>query len=394
MVPSDLQQRDRLLLATIGLLSYFALSGMLAPMGLLIDPIAVQLDLSDVEAARLLSGFSSGNLVGAVLALFILNWFSYKRIVMTIYTSAAGALLALGIVNGPTLIWFLLAGLGLMLGIGLAVAAQLISVIYKADHRAALLVATDSSFSLAGTVMAGLTMVLLATPILGIQTWAGAYLPILIVVLLILGIASFTRYPAPEVATQSWHWLRLLPWPVWSIGAALFAYTLGQTTVLLWLPSALVSEEPALSLGGEAVGRYWMGMFVGQLTAVVLVIWIGRRKVLWLGAFGAAAGASALLMALDQPDVLSLVSLVWGILNFGALKMLIALATDAVKRLPDAMIPGLLLLATAGTATSPLLSSWVVEITGARVAIGVGVASLVVMALLSLVTSSYVKQSE
>ena len=130
MVPSDLQQRDRLLLATIGLLSYFALSGMLAPMGLLIDPIAVQLDLSDVEAARLLSGFSSGNLVGAVLALFILNWFSYKRIVMTIYTSAAGALLALGIVNGPTLIWFLLAGLGLMLGIGLAVAAQLISVIY------------------------------------------------------------------------------------------------------------------------------------------------------------------------------------------------------------------------------------------------------------------------
>ena len=120
MVPSELQQRDRLLLVTIGLLSYFALSGMLAPMGLLIDPIAAQLDLTAVEAARVLSGFSSGNLVGAVLALFILNWCSYKRIVMTIYTSAAGALLALGIVNGPTLIWFLLAGLGLMLGIGLS----------------------------------------------------------------------------------------------------------------------------------------------------------------------------------------------------------------------------------------------------------------------------------
>ena len=166
--------------------------------------------------------------------------------------------------------------------------------------------------------------------------------------------------------------LRLYPW---------------QTTVLLWLPSALVSEEPALSLGGEAVGRYWMGMFIGQLTAVILVIWIGRRKVLWLGAFGAAAGACALLMTLDQRDVLPWVSLLWGILNFGALKMLIALATDAVKRLPDAMIPGLLLLATAGTATSPLLSSWVVEITGARVAIGVGVASLVVMALLAAITS-------
>ena len=70
MVPSELHQKDRLLLAAIGLLSYFALSGVLAPMGLLIDPISAQLDLSHVEAARLLSGFSSGNLVGAVLALF------------------------------------------------------------------------------------------------------------------------------------------------------------------------------------------------------------------------------------------------------------------------------------------------------------------------------------
>jgi len=188
--------------------------------------------------------------------------------------------------------------------------------------------------------------------------------------------------------------LGLLPLPVWSVGAALFAYTLGQTTVLLWLPSALVSEAPDLSLGGEAVSRYWMGMFIGQLTAVVLVIGIGRRKVLWFGAFGAAAGASALLLMLDQASLLPWVSLLWGILNFGALKMLIALATDAVKRLPDAMIPGLLLLATAGTATSPLLSSWVVEMAGARVAMGVGVASLVVMALLALVTSGFVKQSE
>ena len=95
-----------------------------------------------------------------------------------------------------------------------------------------------------------------------------------------------------------------------------------------------------------------MGMFIGQLTAVILVIWIGRRKVLWLGAFKQQL-ERARFMSLDQRDVLPWVSLLWGILNFGALKMLIALATDAVKILPDALIPGLLLLATAGTATSP-----------------------------------------
>ena len=54
---SELHQKDRLLLAAIGLLSYFALSGVLAPMGLLIDPISGQLDLSDVEAASCCLGF-------------------------------------------------------------------------------------------------------------------------------------------------------------------------------------------------------------------------------------------------------------------------------------------------------------------------------------------------
>ena len=105
-----------------------------------------------------------------MLALFVMSWFGYKRIVIAIYASAAAILLSLGFASHPALVWFLLAGLGLTLGIGLAVAAQLIAVIYKSDQRAALLVATDNGFSLAGTVMAGLTKVLLAVQIFGTRT--------------------------------------------------------------------------------------------------------------------------------------------------------------------------------------------------------------------------------
>ncbi len=106
---------------------------------------------------------------------------------------------------------------------------------------------------------------------------------------------------------------------------------------------------------------------------------------------GCWGGCQRLIDGLDQRDALPWLSLVWGVVNFGTLKMLIALATDAVERLPDPMIPGLLLLATAGTATSPLLSSWIVEIAGAKAAMGFGVSSLVVMAMLSLTTSRFVK---
>lgn len=214
MRPNGLRQSDRVLLAAIGLLSYFALSGVLAPMGLLIDPISADLGLSRTDTARLLSGFSTGNLLGAAHGLFVISWFSYKRIVVSIYVLATGMLVALGIVTHSLLIWFLLAGLGLTLGIGLAVAAQLIATIYKDDHRAALLVATDSSFSLAGTVMAGLSVVLLAIPVLGMQKWINAYLPILFVAALILVLSTITRYPTREFAVQSRQWLRQMTWPV------------------------------------------------------------------------------------------------------------------------------------------------------------------------------------
>lgn len=384
MTANPLRLSDRIVLAAIGLLSYFVLSGTLAPMGLLLEPLSSQFEISTSEAARVLSGFTSGNLLGAFLALFILGRVRYRALVLCIYVSAACTLVMLLVADETRWIWTLLALLGVAFGIGLATAAQLIALIYKEDQRAALLVATDSSFSLAGTVMASLTAYLLLSPIPNLPPWLNAYLAIFLAVLLILMLAFVARYPEVARSDKNWGWIQRMPRPVWASGGALYCYTLGQTSILLWLPSMLQAGSSDVAIGGEAVGRYWFGMFLGQLAAMTLVLVLGRGWVLRFGAVGASVGALAVLLAVSDDQWMIWASLGWGLCNLGVLKMLISLATDCVDNLPDQLVPGLLLMATLGTASSPILTSWLVEGFDPVAAVTFGVTAMFGMLALTL----------
>jgi len=388
LTANPLRLSDRIVLAAIGLLSYFVLSGTLAPMGLLLEPLSSQFEISTSEAARVLSGFTSGNLLGAFLALFILGRVRYRALVLCIYVSAACTLVMLLVADETRWIWTLLALLGVAFGIGLATAAQLIALIYKEDQRAALLVATDSSFSLAGTVMASLTAYLLLSPIPNLPPWLNAYLAIFLAVLLILMLAFVARYPEVARSDKNWGWIQRMPRPVWASGGALYCYTLGQTSILLWLPSMLQAGSSDVAIGGEAVGRYWFGMFLGQLAAMTLVLVLGRGWVLRFGAVGASVGALAVLLAVSDDQWMIWASLGWGLCNLGVLKMLISLATDCVDNLPDQLIPGLLLMATLGTASSPILTSWLVEGFDPVAAVIFGVTAMFAMLTLPLFVDS------
>jgi TsgA-like MFS transporter len=216
-----LRLSDKVLLALIGLLSYFALSGTLAPMGLLIEPLAREFEMTASEAARVLSGFTSGNLLGALLALFILGKVPYRLLVLSLYGSAGCVLALLPFSHQTSTIWALLALLGVAFGIGLATAAQLIALIYRDDQRAALLVATDSSFSLAGTVMASLTVFLLIRPIAGLPLWLSPYIAIFCVALLIMLLALIVRYPQGSSSPGDWGWIKRTPKPIWGAAGAL-----------------------------------------------------------------------------------------------------------------------------------------------------------------------------
>ena len=374
---------NRVALTLASFLAYFALSGMLAPIGILVQPSAAALGVSAGEMVRTLGFFSTGTLAGSLAAVVLLPSVKLRTLTLSVYGVACCVLLCLLLM--PTdlrAIAAMLCVLGACLGIGLAQAALVISRIYSETYRPSMLVATDGSFSLAGFVTASATVFLLTQG----APWASIYGLILAVVLVIFVAAFWLEFPEnvrsedPEDAGLS---VRAWPRTIWFLAAALFCYTFGQSSFLIWLPSfAQTSIGLSAAESGHLVGQYWLGMFIGQILTVVIVVRLGAVKMSLTGALWCFM-ASALLftypLSLDSPSMLALI---WGICNFGLLKCLISQATLAFNETPAGLIPSLLLAASLGTACSPLASSWMVEALGVAAGMMTGLVSLAAVLLL------------
>ena len=374
---------NRVALTLASFLAYFALSGMLAPIGILVQPSAAALGVSAGEMVRTLGFFSTGTLAGSLAAVVLLPSVKLRTLTLSVYGVACCVLLCLLLM--PTdlrAIAAMLCVLGACLGIGLAQAALVISRIYSETYRPSMLVATDGSFSLAGFVTASATVFLLTQG----APWASIYGLILAVVLVIFVAAFWLEFPEnvrSEDSEDAGLSVRAWPRTIWFLAAALFCYTFGQSSFLIWLPSfAQISIGLSAAEGGHLVGQYWLGMFICQILTVVIVVRLGAVKMSFIGALGCFMAAALLFtypVSLVSPSMLALI---WGVCNFGLLKCLISQATLAFNETPAGLIPSLLLAASLGTACSPLASSWMVEALGVAAGMMTGLVSLAAVLLL------------
>ena len=374
---------NRVALTLASFLAYFALSGMLAPIGILVQPSAAALGVSAGEMVRTLGFFSTGTLAGSLAAVVLLPSVKLRTLTLSVYGVACCVLLCLLLM--PTdlrAIAAMLCVLGACLGIGLAQAALVISRIYSETYRPSMLVATDGSFSLAGFVTASATVFLFTQG----APWASIYGLILAVVLVIFVAAFWLEFPEnvrSEDSEDAGLSVRAWPRTIWFLAAALFCYTFGQSSFLIWLPSfAQTSIGLSAAEGGHLVGQYWLGMFIGQILTVVIVVRLGAVKMSFIGALGCFMAAALLFtypLSLVSPSMLALI---WGVCNFGLLKCLISQATLAFNETPAGLIPSLLLAASLGTACSPLASSWMVEALGVAAGMMTGLVSLAAVLLL------------
>lgn len=374
---------NRVALTLASFLAYFALSGMLAPIGILVQPSAAALGVSAGEMVRTLGFFSTGTLAGSLAAVVLLPSVKLRTLTLSVYGVACCVLLCLLLM--PTdlrAIAAMLCVLGACLGIGLAQAALVISRIYSETYRPSMLVATDGSFSLAGFVTASATVFLFTQG----APWASIYGLILAVVLVIFVAAFWLEFPEnvrSEDSEDAGLSVRAWPRTIWFLAAALFCYTFGQSSFLIWLPSfAQTSIGLSAAESGHLVGQYWLGMFIGQILTVVIVVRLGAVKMSFIGALGCFMAAALLFtypVSLVSPSMLALI---WGVCNFGLLKCLISQATLAFNETPAGLIPSLLLAASLGTACSPLASSWMVEALGVAAGMMTGLVSLAAVLLL------------
>ena len=145
---------NRVVITLVSFLTYFVLSSMLAPIGILSGPMAKHFGQSITDVTKQFSWLTGGILVGAVIALFIFDWISLRKPFIAIYGLVALVLLSFATVDSLESARYILAFVEIGSGIGLAGAAITISHSYSEDRRASMLVITDGSFSVAGFAIA------------------------------------------------------------------------------------------------------------------------------------------------------------------------------------------------------------------------------------------------
>lgn len=333
------------------------MSGMLSPIGIISGPMADYFGRPITEITAGFSWLTLGILAGAVIALVVFDWLKLKRIMMALYGLITISLLSLTQHDDLSLALIALGLVGVCCGVGLAGAALTISRTYEAERRASMLVITDSSFSVAGIICSMAATFLIAREF----HWAGTYQIVALVAVIIIALAAKSTFPATQTSAAAIAH-KAAPWPlaVWLCVGALFLYTLGQYSILLWMPNY---AETALGVpraqSGQIVSQFWMGMFAAQLFVSWFVLKVGVRRIVLVSASGCTLFSAAMWMLVDI-DTLLIMATVWGFANLALLKVVLSFTTQMVTVPSARLVAGILLGATMGTALSPWVTSQVV----------------------------------
>lgn len=343
----------------VSFLAYFVMSGMLAPIGIISGPMSEHFGQPITELTAHFSWLTFGILGGSIIALLVFNWVPLRKLMIGLYGMILVCLISFLLHDNMDLIWPALGLVGVCCGVGLAAAALTISRTYEMDRRASMLVITDGSFSVAGIVCSGVAVIFIAREF----HWSGAYQFVALIAGIVLLLAVFSTFPKTTTDVQEKQARE--PWPasVWLCVVALFLYTLGQYSMLWWLPNYAETQLGApREQAGQLVSQFWTGMFVAQIFVAWWVLKVGVRRLVLVAGIGSSVSSIPLWLYGDI-DGLIVLATIWGFANMGLLKIVLSFATQMLRVPTPRLISTLLLGGSIGTAISPWVTSQVVAAT-------------------------------
>lgn len=379
--------RDLILATLTSFLSYFVMSAIISPLGIVSGLLAEHFSIEVTTATAMFSYLTTGVLIGSFLSIFVNPRFGSKPAILVSCGVLILALLSLRFASHASALAPSFLAIGASCGLLLASAAIVLTALYSERRRPSALLATDSFYSLAGYSIAPFAGWTIAQS----MHWATVYSVALIVTALIVVLAAVTKYPSEEKADTS----SSIPidtakaWPlsVYLIGAALLIYLVIFVFIYSWVPAYAV-EQFGLTFAdaGRLVGQFFLGLFVGQLVIFFLALKVDVR--ILIAALSIIAGSVTLLVwTAGSASTLEAALFALGATTGGLLKPLIAYGTQ-VHITPSARLVGFFMFSTAvGSSISPALGAYIVEQSSIKtvlMAVSFGYASIIMLILAAI----------
>lgn len=379
---------DRVRVTATSFLSFFAMSSIISPLGLVNQAMAEEFSVDVAVTTAYFSYLTTGVLLGTFASLFVYSLLSLRGLHVSVGIALLAALSGFSLAPKLWMLPGLFVATGICCGLLLAAAVIVLSKAYESANRARAMLLTDSFYSGAG-VLAGYV----AGTVIGRGGhWSMSYGLAMLASLLIVIIAMFARYPDPVAPSDTsaarsgrGEW----PMAVFAVAGALFVYILSFIQIYTWMPViASLKFAAAPEDAGSLVSRFFLGLFVGQLLTFAITFKVELRIVI-AGLFMASIVTTVALLRVDSLYVAGVAMFALGLSSGGILKTVLSFGTQLVA-LPSTRMVSFLVLATAvGSSLGPAAGALVVRLWGidtvmVTVSAGYAMASVLVFVAFAL----------
>ena len=349
------------LVVVIGLFVIFITSGLAAQIGLVIEPIADQYDVSLAGVGSIFSFLTGGLLLGNFLAIFIFDYVSFRTFFVAGYTLLLLALIGLVGSENIVSLSICLAVIGVVCGIGMCGGASIMTKLFDGNKRQVVLVAQDAIYNLSGAIIPLTTGFIMSIGL----SWSCGYLslgvfvlPVIVLSLLVLGKFDFGLNQSNESEDEG-----ETEWNIGivSIACCLFLYMMAQLMLVIWLPQYAIQE---FSIERESADTLISNIFSAALISTLIAVYVVYKiRILYFLYFVVSLGLLSIigLLLAESSESLFLLSYLLGIAFSATFNSLVVYGLLFVAKPSHKNVTFLMLMAGLGGALAPFISSLLVD---------------------------------
>ena len=353
--------KNYITLTWIAFLSYAFTGALIVVTGSVIGKIAECFQLSITHVSHIFTFLNAGILISTFLNAWLMNIIPLKK---QIFTGLIFIILAvLILIYSHHLLLFSLSMflLGTISGITMSIGTFLITTLYQGSQRAALLLFTDSFFSMSGMLLPILTSIILENKI----RWYWIYAIISIIYIFISLLTLYADFPNLKTYHQKKTMQKKDRYSisVFLLSLSALCYILGQLGFISWIPEfATQIIGTNIINAGKLVSHFWMAYMIGMWFFSCILKFFDLQK---MTSF--LTGISCLLMYLfihnTNYHYLKWIIILLGFFSSAIYTLIITLASLQTKHASPKIINFILTSGTIGTLltfiiTGPIISKY------------------------------------
>ena len=366
---------------SVCLLTQVVIAGLVAPMGLLSEPMAEQNGIAIPAAAAQFSYLTGGVFLGYILSFWVFDLFRIKTVYCAVY-GGLGAVTLLLHVTGSLLVQSIaLLLIGIFSSIAVVTAGTIISRGWHGKPRQALLVLQDVMFNGGGIAFTLITTFYIARNL----QWTAAYATAAAIGLAAAVLAAVTRLEsgtsgrvASEESRTEWNAGIIL------VGISVLLFMTAKISVFLWAPQFV---EQTFDVGAADSSQLMRNIFTAALLGSIVGTYIASRVPIHYLLTGLLSIGLVSLWSITQSASLETVLLLgygYGVSVSATFNSYTAFGLGFVAVPTHKNVAYLLLAGGIGSTLAPLVSSKVVAWTGSVHSAMMLCVSLMVVVLISI----------